>query len=145
MIRSLTATATAILTGLLAVPAAAQDVDAGAEVFKKQCATCHVVVNPDGETLAGRKARTGPNLYGVIGGPAAQVEGFRYGDGIQKAAEMELVWNEENLAAYLQDTSGFLETFTGDDSVRSKMSWKVKKEEDAANVHAFLISLNPPE
>lgn len=140
MYRSLAATAAA-LTALVAGPAAAQDAEAGAAVFKKQCATCHVVVNEDGETLAGRKAKTGPNLYGVMDGPAAAVEGFRYGKGIQAAAEAGLVWDEANFLAYLKDTNAFLREFTGDGKVRSKMAWKVKKDEDAANIHAFLLSL----
>lgn len=143
MIRSLTATA--LLATLVAVPALAQDIEAGAEVFKKQCATCHTVINPAGETLAGRGAKTGPNLWGVLGGPAAKVEGFSYGDGIKKAAEMGLVWTPEHFASYVADTSGFLEEFTGDAAVRSKMSWKVKKPEDAANVYAYLVSLHPAE
>lgn len=125
----------------MALPAVAQDAEAGADVFAKQCATCHVVVNEAGETLAGRNAKTGPNLFGVVGGPAAQVEDFRYGTGIEAAAEQGLEWTEENLTAYLKDTNAFLRDFTGDSKARSKMAWKVRKDEDAANIHAFLVSL----
>ncbi len=143
MIRTLAATTATALC--LAAPVVGQDAEAGAEVFQKQCATCHVVVNEAGETLAGRKARTGPNLFGVMESPAAAVEDFRYGTGIQDAAEAGLVWNEENFLEYVKDTNAFLRAYTGDEKARSKMSWKVKKDEDALNVHAFLVSLGPAE
>ena len=54
---------------MLAAPAfadghASGDVAAGEKAFR-QCVSCHVVVNDAGETLAGKKAKTGPNLYGI--------------------------------------------------------------------------------
>ncbi len=136
----------AVAAALLpALPVTAADIEAGGAAFNKQCATCHVVVDPSGETLAGRRARTGPNLYGVVGHAAAQVEGYRYGSGITDAAAKGLVWSEDNFVAYVQDTNGFLREFTGDSSARSKMAWKVRKEEEAHDIYAFLQSLNPPE
>ncbi len=80
--------ASAALASLFALPAAAQDASgdaaAGEEAFQ-QCISCHVVVNDAGETLAGRNAKTGPNLYGIAGGAIGAVEDFRYGNGIEKA------------------------------------------------------------
>ena len=131
----------AAITVTLLLPAVAEDSEAGAELFQKQCATCHVVMNADGEILAGRKARTGPNLFGIVDAPAAQVEGFRYGSGLQTAADAGLVWEVPHLVAYLQDTNVFLREFTGDPKVRSRMAWKVRKEQDAAAVAAFLAGL----
>ena len=93
--------------------------------------------------LAGKNAKTGPNLYGIIGRPAASYEGFKYGEGIQEAAAKGLVWDEENLTAYVQDPTTFLEEVTGNGKAKSKMVFKVKKEDDAANVAAFLASLSP--
>jgi len=100
-------------------------------------------VNPAGETLAGRVARTGPNLYNVVGNAAGGVEGFKYGNGIVEAREKGLVWDVDNFIAYLANPTPFLREFTGDKSVRGNMSFQVKKEDEARDLHAFLLSLNP--
>jgi cytochrome c len=137
----------AAILALIAAPAFAQeaptgDAAAGEKVFAK-CQTCHVVANEAGEVLAGKNAKTGPNLYGIIGRPAAAYEGFKYGDGIIEAAAKGLVWDEANITVYVQDPTKFLDEFTGNPKLKSKMAFKVKKEEDAANVAAFLASLSP--
>lgn len=137
---------TMIATGLalLAAPGLAQDANgdaaAGEAVFK-QCATCHVVVNDAGETLAGRNGKVGPNLYGVAGRTAGTVEGFNYGDAIVKAGEQGLEWTEDNFVAYVQNPSGFLQEYLADKTARTKMVYHVRSEEDAANVYAYLASL----
>lgn len=131
----------------LAVPAFAEshsagDVAAGEKAFSK-CATCHVVMDDEGEILAGKRAKTGPNLYGIIGRQAGTVEGFRYGKSIVAAGEAGLVWDLENLATYSQDPKKFLREFLDDKKAKSKMTYKVRKEEDAVNLAAFLESLSP--
>ncbi len=131
----------------LAVPAfadghASGDAAAGEKAFR-QCISCHVVVDDAGETLAGKKAKTGPNLYGIVGGNFGMVDGFRYSDINQLAAGMEdLKVTEEVFVAYVQDPTGYLREATGD-SGRSKMTYKVRKEEDAVNIYAYLASLQP--
>ena len=137
-----TITALTILAASSGMSLAAGDAEAGKKVFN-QCQTCHVVADADGNVLAGKNAKTGPNLYGIIGRPAASYEGFKYGEGIQEAAAKGLVWDEENLTAYVQDPTTFLEEVTGNGKAKSKMVFKVKKEDDAANVAAFLASLSP--
>jgi cytochrome c len=137
-----TITALTILAASSGMALAAGDAEAGKKVFN-QCQTCHVVADADGNVLAGKNAKTGPNLYGIIGRPAASYEGFKYGEGIQEAAAKGLVWDEEKITAYVQDPTAFLEEVTGDGKAKSKMVFKVKKEEDAANVAAFLASLSP--
>ena len=137
-----TITALTILAASSGMALAAGDAEAGKKVFN-QCQTCHVVADADGNVLAGKNAKTGPNLYGIIGRPAASYEGFKYGEGIQEAAAKGLVWDEEKITAYVQDPTAFLEAVTGDGKAKSKMVFKVKKEEDAANVAAFLASLSP--
>ena len=127
----------AALAALAAPAGAAGDPAAGETVFK-QCQTCHVVQAPDGSFLAGKAGKTGPNLYGVIGRAAASYPDFRYGDGIAAAGAAGLVWDEEKLAAYVQDPTAFLREVTGDDKAKSKMTFKLKKPEDAANIAAFL-------
>lgn len=131
---------------LLSVPAfaaehASGDADAGEGVFR-QCQACHVVQNDEGETLAGRNARTGPNLYGLPGREAGSTD-FRYGDGMKEAGEKGLVWDEENFVQYVQDPTGFLREFTGDDRARGKMAFKLRNEDDAVNVWAYIASLSP--
>jgi cytochrome c len=129
---------------LLPVAALAEgNAENGAKLFNK-CQTCHVVVNPAGETLAGKAAKTGPNLFNVVGNAAGSVEGFKYGTGIVAAKEKGLVWDEANFVAYLANPTPFLREFTGDKGVRGNMSFQVKKEQEAKDLHAFLLSLNPP-
>lgn len=121
---------------------AAGDAEAGKKVFN-QCQTCHVVADADGNVLAGKNAKTGPNLYGLIGRVAASYPDFKYGDGIIAAKDAGLVWDETNLVAYVQNPTEFLDEFTGDPKLKSKMVFKLKKAEDALNVVAFLASLQP--
>ena len=118
------------------------DVEAGKKVFN-QCQTCHVVADADGNALAGKNAKTGPNLYAIIGRPAASYPDFKYGEGIIAAKDAGLVWDEEKLVAYVQDPTRFLDEFTGNPKLKSKMVFKLKKEADAQNVAAFLASLQP--
>ncbi|MEP2030509.1 MAG: cytochrome c family protein [Paracoccaceae bacterium] len=110
---------TAALT-IMTWQASAQDADAGKKVFRK-CSSCHQV---------GEKARVcvGPPLNGIVGAPAAAVDGFKYSDVL---IESGLEWTKDNLIAYLADPKGFLPgnrmTFAG-----------LKKDEDIANVIAYL-------
>jgi cytochrome c len=128
---------------LAAAPAlAAGDAEAGAKVFN-QCQTCHVVADAEGNVLAGKASKTGPNLYGIIGRAAGTYEGFKYGESIVAMGAGGFVWDEATLAEYVQDPAAFLKKTTGDDKAKSKMSFKLKKPEDAANVAAFLASLSP--
>lgn len=119
---------------------ASGDAAAGEKAFR-QCVACHVVVNEAGETLAGKKAKTGPNLYGIAGRAAGSVEDFRYGKSIEAAGEAGLVWTEETFVKYVQDPKAFLQEFTGDSGARSNMSFKVRKEQDAIDLYAYLASL----
>jgi cytochrome c len=141
----------AVAAAFAAAPALAEshaptmgDAAAGADAFAKQCVSCHVVVNEAGETLAGRNAKTGPNLYGVAGRPIGSIEDFRYGDGIEKLHEAGSVWSEENFVGYVQDPTPWLREASGDGKVRGKMSFKVRSEEDAHNIYAYLFSLANP-
>ncbi|MEL6520465.1 MAG: cytochrome C [Pseudomonadota bacterium] len=124
--------------------AATGDAAAGEEAFGKQCVACHVVVNDAGETLAGRNAKTGPNLYAVAGRPAGSIEDFRYGTGMEEAGEKGLVWTEESFVAYVQDPTAYLREYTENKRARGKMSFKVRAEEDALNLYAYLFSLGEP-
>ena len=128
---------------LLAAPAFAEgDAAAGEKVFN-QCQTCHVVANEAGDVLAGRNAKTGPNLYGVIGRTAGTYPEFEYGESIVAAGAAGLVWDEAQIATYVADPTKFLKEVTGDTGARSMMAFKLRKEADAANVVAYIASLAP--
>ncbi len=119
------------------------DAVAGAEIFNRQCVTCHVVQNDAGEVLAGRNAKTGPNLHGVVGRTPGVVEGFSYGDGMVAYGATGAVWMEENFVAYVQDPTDFLRTALEDRRARGKMAFQLRSPEDAANVYAFLATFTP--
>lgn len=137
----LSVTTLALLT--LAAPAfAAGDIEAGKKTFN-QCQTCHVVTNEAGEVLAGKAGKTGPNLYGVIGRAPGTYPEFKYGESIVALGATGFVWTEADLTEYVQDPAKFLKAKIPDDKAKSKMSFKLKKPEDAANVAAFLASLSP--
>jgi cytochrome c len=85
-----TITALTILAASSGMALAAGDAEVGKKVFN-QDQTGHVVAHADGSVLAGENAKTGLNLYGIIGRPAASHEGFNYGDGIPEAAAKGVV------------------------------------------------------
>ncbi|MEO0860361.1 MAG: cytochrome C [Pseudomonadota bacterium] len=135
---------------LLAAPAfadghlaASGDAEAGESAFR-QCQSCHVVEDASGEVLAGRAAKTGPNLYGVVGRTAGVVDGFSYSDIMVTAGEGGMIYDEATFVAYVQDPTGHLREVTGDNG-RGKMSYKVRKEEDAVNLYAFLAQFAESE
>lgn len=113
---------------------------AAGEAGFRQCQSCHVVADAEGTVLAGKKGETGPNLFGVIGRQAGTLEGFEYKEAIVAAGEAGLVWTEETIAEYLQDPTAFLRAFLDDPSMRSGMSFRLRKPEDAANMAAFLAT-----
>jgi len=119
------------------------DIAAGEAAFG-QCATCHVVQNEAGETLAGRNAKTGPNLYGIAGRKAGIIEDFRYSPSMVEAGEKDMIWNEVHFVAYVKDPTGYLREYLDDKRARGKMAYKVRADEDAINLYAYLYSLAPP-
>lgn len=134
-------------TALFAAPAFAQDATgdaaAGEKVFAK-CQTCHVVANDAGEVLAGKASKTGPNLYGLAGRAAGIREDFKgYGDDLVALGASGFVWDEASFVEYLDDPAKFLKARLDDKGAKSKMSFKLGKEEDAKNVWAFIASLKP--
>lgn len=99
---------------------------AGEKVFKK-CAACHKV----GE---GAKNGTGPVLNGIVGHAAGAQDGFKYSKPLLAMAEAGLVWDDANLAAFLENPKGFMKG--------TKMSFSgLKSEDDRAAVIAYLASL----
>ena len=87
--------------------------------------------------------RTGPNLYGIYNRVAGSVEDYRYGDSIVEAGEAGLAWNEEDFTGYVADPKKFLASYLDTNRAKSKMSYRLKDEEDAKNVWTYLVSVGP--
>lgn len=71
------------------------DLAAAETQFKKSCGTCHVA-----EAAGGK--RQGPNLFGMVGRKAGEVEGFKYSPGFITAGG-RVVWDEATLDRWLAD------------------------------------------
>jgi len=80
----------AVAAGLaVTAPAAGADIEHGKQVFQA-CAACHTE-KPDA---------LGPSLKSLIGRKSAALDDFRYSNPMKRA---NLVWDAENLRAYLID------------------------------------------
>ncbi|MGH1465996.1 MAG: c-type cytochrome [Cognatishimia sp.] len=112
------------------------DVAKGQKSFGK-CKACHSVVTPEGDVLF-KGGRTGPNLYGVIGRPAASTD-FRYSKDLIALGETGLVWSQEELAAFVADPRGYLKA----KGTKGKTKMMVKLKKGGPDVAAFLASLAP--
>lgn len=137
--------ATALGLALMGAPAFADghatgDAEAGEKVFNK-CKACHMISDADGNDIV-KGGRTGPNLYGLYTRIAGSAD-FRYGDSIVEAGEAGLVWNEEEFVKYVADPKKYLAEYTDNKRAKSKMAFKLKDAEDAANVWAYLVSVGP--
>lgn len=135
------------ICALLAAPALAQDIEgdpeAGETQFARQCVACHLIADEEGEVLAGRNARVGPNLYGVIGREPGAIEDFRYSASLLAYGEAGVVWEEENFISYVQDPTGHLREALDDPRARSTMAYQVRSEEDAHDLYAYLATFSP--
>lgn len=114
------------LAGLLVVGIshAGCDPTAGKVVFESKCATCHIAHE-------GAADAAGPNLFEVIGRPAASRPTFGYSPGMRA---ISIVWSRETLDRYLIDPQAMVPTtymaFTG-----------LKRDADRRVVICFLESL----
>lgn len=134
---------------ILAAPAFAQDLtptlgDAanGEEQFNRQCVACHIVADADGNVLAGRNSRTGPNQYGLVGRAIGSAEDFKYSDGLVALGEAGEVWNEANFVGYVQDPTGWIREKLEDRRARGKMAYQVRAEQDAYDLYAYLATFS---
>jgi cytochrome c len=87
----------AAVAAMAAMPSMAQaqdgDAAAGQRVFN-QCRACHTANE-------GGRNGVGPNLFGVVGRPAASIEGFRYSANMRELATGGLTWTDDRLRAYI--------------------------------------------
>jgi cytochrome c len=82
----------ALMLVALTGTAAAQDVAAGENVFKR-CGPCHSVGD-------GARHKVGPYLNGLDGRKAGTIEGYSYSDANKNSG---IVWNEEVFKEYIKD------------------------------------------
>lgn len=121
----------------LVSPAMAEGDAAKGEKSFNRCKACHSITNGEEAIVSG--GRTGPDLYGVIGRPAASVDGFNYSNDLVAAGEAGLVWDAENLVAFATDPRAFLREYLGDGGAKSKMTFRLSKggEDIAAYLATF--------
>ena len=132
-------TATATLLAFAAPTFAEGDAAKGEKEFRK-CKACHMITDENGDSIV-RGGRTGPNLYGVIGRVAGSVEDFRYGKGLQDAAEAGFVWTTEAVAEYVADPKAWLDAQGY--NTQAKMSFKLRK--GGEDVAAYLATFSEAE
>ncbi|MEO0329439.1 MAG: cytochrome c family protein [Pseudomonadota bacterium] len=118
----------AVTTGSWAVDGG--DATKGESVFKR-CMSCHMVGDD-------AKNKVGPVLNNVFGRAAGTFEGYKYGKSIVAAGEASLVWDANEIFEYLGDPKKYLRAKLEDKKAKSKMSFKLKKEEDRKDVIAYL-------
>ncbi|MGI9350602.1 MAG: c-type cytochrome [Rhizobiaceae bacterium] len=111
------------------------DAAAGEKVFKK-CSACHQV-GPDA------KNAVGPVLNGVFGRTAGTFADYKYGKSIVAAGKAGLEWTEDEIFEYLANPKKYLRAKLDDKKAKSKMSFKLKKDEERANVIAYLKTFSP--
>ena len=111
------------------------DAAKGEGVFKK-CTACHQV-GPEA------KNAVGPVLNGVIGRTAGTFADYKYGKSLVEAGEAGLAWTEDELFEYLGNPKKYLRAKLDNKKAKSKMSFKLKKDEERADVIAYLKTFSP--
>ena len=102
------------------------DVKVGQAFAEKVCTACHTFNQ-------GGKAEVGPNLYGVVGGPHAHMEGFNYSNALK---EKKGPWTYEELNEWLHKPSSY--------APGTRMSFAgISNAQQRADVIAFLKSISP--
>ena len=124
------------VTAFTTIPASAGDAAKGEAIFKK-CAACHQV-GPEAEN------KVGPILTGVVGRAVASVEGYKYGKSIVAYGETGATWTEEELFDWLANPKKYLRAKLEDKKAKSKMSAKLKKEDERKDVIAYLATFSEP-
>ena len=122
-------------------PAVVGDAAKGEKEFNK-CKACHMIQAPDGTDVV-NGGKTGPNLYGIVGRGFAVAPDYKYGDGILAlaAANPAAVWDINSRKAYVTDPTGYLDKYSGDEKAKSKMTFKMTKNQD--DLVAYLVTISP--
>jgi cytochrome c len=80
-----------------ATAAAAQEADAGQQLFQRRCGACH--------QIAMARNGIGPNLQGIIGRAAGSVEGFSYSPALRQSG---ITWGDATLDTYLANPTAMV-------------------------------------
>jgi cytochrome c len=104
-----------------AIPAAAQDADAGQRLFQQRCGACH--------QIATTRNGVGPHLQGIIGRAAGSVEGFSYSRALSESA---ITWDDAGLDAYLANPTAMVRG--------TRMTQRFNSAEERRAIIAFLNS-----
>lgn len=131
-LRNIAAVATVMSAPALVSAEVGGDPERG-ETLYGQCASCHQVG-------AGAQDRVGPQLNLIFDREAGQSEGFRYSEGLERAAANGLVWNYETLDAYIEDPRALVS--------RTRMSFRgMADQQDRDDLLAYLrtFSDNPSD
>lgn len=93
--------------------------DRGEQLYDRRCGACHSL----------DQNRVGPRHRGVYGRKAGAVSDFRYSKALK---ELDIVWNEETLNAWLADPTAF--------APGTAMGFRLKDEEERKAIIAYLKS-----
>jgi len=83
----------------IAVRLASADLKSG-EASAKICLSCHTCKRP--------RQESGPEPYGVVGGPAAHMEGFPYSPAMHTRREKGIAWTFEELDKFIESPRGYV-------------------------------------
>jgi cytochrome c len=113
-------------TAPVAVAAFDADMAASGEKVFKKCKACHQVGD-------GAKNKTGPILNGIVGMAIGANADFKYSKTLSTMNADGMIWDEANLAAFLEKPKDFAKG--------TKMSFAgLKKEDDIKNIIEYLKS-----
>ncbi len=126
---------TSLVIALSTSSSFAGDAEVGESLFKKKCSTCHQVG-------ADAKNTVGPVLNNIVGNKIAGIEDYKYGASIVALGETGAVWSEEELSNWLANPKKYLRAALDDKKAKTKMSFKVKKEDERDNLIAYLSTLS---
>ena len=105
------------------------DAAKGQAFAQKVCAACHTFTD-------GGHAGVGPNLYNVVGGPHAHMQGYSYSKAMQTVAATGVQWTYAELNKWLYSPQEY--------APGTKMSYTgVKDDQTRADVIAYLRTLSP--
>lgn len=113
---------------------AAGDAAVGEKIAKAKCTACH-------DLNKGGPIKVGPPLFGVFGRTTGTFAGYSYSPGYVTMGQKGHAWDDAALKSYLMDPKGYVQAKSGDPKANSKMIFRLEKDEDAANVIAYLHTL----
>lgn len=107
----------------LAYGEAGGDAENGERLFR-QCSSCHQIGQ-------GATDRIGPHLNNIFDRAAGTAQGFRYSDGMQRAAVGGLTWDFDSLDAYIENPRALVS--------KTRMNFRgVSDQQDRNDLIAYL-------